>query len=137
MDLELPSRTSAQLPLLGLSDDHDLGTAPGVTLLSHHVYNQRVVLSLRVSDPCYARLAYAYYPYLEVRVNGVQVEPLVTADRFIALQLDKGEHVIVLEPFLSPLRKGLLWLDLIALSVMALVVIVSGRCDGGDERAGS
>ena len=90
----------------------DLGTDPSVRVLEHRVWNQRVEMVIRTSSPCFARLAYAYYPYLNVTVNGNKVVPYQTAGSFIALRLTEGEHRIVLEPFLSPLRRGLLILNI-------------------------
>jgi len=95
----------------------DLGSAPEVEVLEHRVWNQRVEMRVRVSEACFARLAYGYFPHLEVRVDGQVVEPWTTAGWFIGLELEAGEHRIVLEPHLSPLRKGLLGLDLILLAV--------------------
>ena len=90
-------------------------------VLEHRVWNQRVELRIRTSSACFARLSYAYYPYLRVTVNGREVAPLRTAGRFIALRLSGGEHQIVLEPVLSPLRRGLLILNLVLLAAAAFV----------------
>ena len=98
-------------------------TSPEVEVLSHRVWNQRVELQVRTSDACFARLAYAYYPYLRVVVDGKIAQTLETADRFIALRLDRGEHLIVLEPFLSPMRRALLALDIVLLAAAGLVLI--------------
>ena len=124
MQVDVESQTCEMIPMFDLPGDHDLGTSPQVTVLAHRVFQQRVELSVRISDACYARLAYPHYPYLNVRVDGVRVESLQTADRFIALRLDRGDHLIVLEPFLSPLRLGLLTLDILAFAGMALVLVV-------------
>ncbi len=69
------------------------------------------MLTITMSASCFARLAYAYYPYLRAEVDGNSVEPFQTAGRFIGLRLDPGKHQIVLTPTLSPLRKTLLALD--------------------------
>jgi hypothetical protein len=103
--------------------DQDLGGFPSVAVLSHRVWNQRVELRLRVSDPCFARLAYAYYPHLRVSVDGRTAPAMPTAGRFIAVKLDAGEHTLVLEPRLSPLRKALLGLNLLLLAAGAFVLI--------------
>ena len=93
----------------------------------HKAWNQRVAMCVYVSEPCFARLAYAYYPHLDVTVNGKPAVPLQTAGRFIALRLDAGEHRIVLEPRLSPLRRWLLIVDVGLLIAGALVVILARR----------
>ncbi len=69
------------------------------------------------------RLAYAYYPFLEVTVNGAAVLPIETADRFIALKLDGGEHAITIEARLSPLRRALLWIALVVLLVVGALAV--------------
>jgi hypothetical protein len=93
----------------------DLGTNPECEVLEHTVWNTRVHLRVRVTDQCFARLAYAYFPYLDVSVDGRLVEPLVTMGRFMAVQLDAGEHVIEIQATLSPLRKVLWLMDLFLL----------------------
>jgi hypothetical protein len=101
--------------LLDFSGERDLGTDPEVDMLVHRVWNQRVELEMRVSAACFVRLAYSYYPHLRVEVDGLEVEPLQTGGRFIALPLEEGKHRIVLEPQLSPLRRVLLCIDVLLL----------------------
>ena len=76
-----------------------------------------VELDLRVTAPCYARLAYTYFPALEVLVNNRPVEPLRTAAGFICLPLETGNNKIVLQARLSPLRQVLLGVDLVLLAI--------------------
>ncbi len=111
MDVKKDDNTCGQIFLAEFEGGEDLGTSPSVEVLEHRTWNQRVEMVIRTSSPCFARLAYAYYPYLSVTVNGNKVVPYQTAGRFIALRLSEGEHRIVLEPVLSPLRRGLLILN--------------------------
>ena len=104
--------TCDQILLTGQRGSEDLGTSPSVEVVEHRVWNQRVEMLVRTSSPCFARLAYAYYPNLSVTVNGDKVVPYQTAGRFIAVRLGEGEHRIVLKPVLSPLRRGLLALNI-------------------------
>ena len=130
--LGIIARTGLQRPLGSLScerilvrdmeGERDLGTAPTAKVVSHVVGRQEVEMKVAVSAKCYARLAYAYFPYLQVRVDGKAVRPLQTAGRFMALPLDAGEHDIVIKARLSPLRRGLLALAAVSL-VMALVLV--------------
>ena len=53
-------------------------------------------------------------------MNGKETEPLRTAANFIALRLEAGEQLISIEPYLSPLRRGLLLLELAWLCAAAL-----------------
>jgi len=126
MGVNRKESTCDRLFLMDFKGKQDLGTTPKVEVLKHRVWNQRVEMRVRTSAVCFARLAYAYSPYLKVTVNGQAVEPLRTAGWFMALKLDAGEHRIVLEPFLSPLRRGLLSLDLILLAG-AVWGVIRGR----------
>jgi hypothetical protein len=73
------------------------------------------MIRLHVTDRCYARLAYGYFPSLKVTVDGGRVDPLVTVGRFVAVPLTSGDHVIELEATLSPLRRALWLLDALLL----------------------
>lgn len=112
MGVNQEKNTCEQILLATPEGTEDLGTDPSVQVLEHRVWNQRVEMVIRTSDSCFARLAYAYYPYLSVTVNGNRVAPYQTAGSFIALRLSEGEHRIVLEPVLSPLRRVMLGLSL-------------------------
>ena len=122
MGVDPKTRTCRQIFLRDLAETEELGTAPEVEVLEHRVWNQRVKLHLRVTEACFARLAYARYPYLDVILDGEVVEPFETVDRFIALRLSPGEHHILLEPRLSPLRRGLLILDLLLLAAAGVAL---------------
>lgn len=131
--LEIIARTGLQRPLGSLAcerilvrdveGERDLGTAPVARVVSHVVRRQEVEMKVEVSADCYTRLAYAYYPYLRVSVDGKPVRPLQTAGRFMALPLEAGVHEIAIEARLSPLRRGLLALAAISL-VLALALVV-------------
>jgi hypothetical protein len=121
--VRLEDRTCDRILVRGLESEIDLGTTPSIEIVAHEVDHQRVDLKVDVSAPCYARLSYAYFPFLEVTVDGKPVEVLETAGCFIALKLEPGEREIALQARLSPLRRGLLWIGLAAsLGMGALVV---------------
>ena len=126
MNLNPLTGTCERILLTDYEGAEDLGTRPVVQVLEHHVWNQRVEMRLHVSAPCFARLSYAHYPHLDVTVDGRPVEPYQTADRFIALRLESGEHSIVLVPRLSPLRRALLALNLV-LATAVVAVLVRAR----------
>jgi len=86
----------------------DLGAQPLIEVLDHRVYGQRVSLQVRTDRPSFARLAYAYFPFLEITVDGQPTPFMQTAGRFIALELDAGEHTIEIKARISPLRRNLL-----------------------------
>jgi len=113
MGVDPENQTCERILLLDYEGEEDLGGSPTVEVLEHRVWTQRVELQVQVSNPCFARLAYGSYPHLRVAVDGQKVVPWRTAGFFIALRLEEGVHHITLEPYLSPLRRGLLLLDLV------------------------
>ncbi len=113
----------------------DLGTEPTAQVLSHRVFNQQVQMKVAVSARCYVRLAYAYFPYLRVTVDGVPVQPMETAGRFMALPLEAGEHDIVIEARLSPLRKSLVALSGVLLVGALVLVFREHRSAKGSREA--
>lgn len=121
MGVDISRNTCAVLLVDDRVGSEDLGTDPQVEVARHQVWNQRVEMDVEVSAAAFARLAYAYYPHLEVRVDGQIVEPLRTTGGFICLRLDRGAHQIVLEARLSWLRRVLLALDLGLLIVAGVV----------------
>ena len=123
MGLRPGSDTCARIPLAALQDDRDLGTRPQVEVLRHEVREDEVHLRVRTSAPAFLRLAYAWYPHLEVRVNGEPVEPLETADHFIALEVGEGTHRIEVIARLSRLRRGLLAASAMLVLLAAVVAI--------------
>ena len=112
----------------GLEGERDLGTTPTARVLAHRVDHQQVEMRVAVSARCHARLAYGYFPYLQVTVDGSPVEPMETAGRFMAVPLEAGEHDIAIRARLSPLRKGLLLLAGVCLAgALALVLREHGN----------
>jgi hypothetical protein len=130
MNVNFDESTCERIYLMEAEREEDLGTASSVEVLSHVVTNQKVEMRVRVSAVSFARLPYAYYPHLSVTTNGTEVPFMQTATRFIALKLEAGISEIVIEPRLSPLRRVLLWLDLILLAAGALVIWRSQRRRG-------
>ena len=127
--VNLNDRTARRIFILNYEGEEILSTSPQVEILEHRVWNQRVELRLKTSEPCFARLAYGFYLYLETTVNGQSIQPLQTVGRFIALKLDRGEHHIILNPRLSPLRRTLLGID-IALLIFATGIWIRTRPKG-------
>ena len=126
MEVHIDSNRCERILIPAIKGEHDLGTQPDVEIMSHRVWNQRVELLVRTSAACYARLAYAYFPFLDVRVNGILVNPMETAGGFLALQLQKGFSRITIEAKLSNLRRGLLCLDAVLLC-LGIGVLVRER----------
>lgn len=129
MEVRIGSNRCERILISAIKGERDLGTDPDVEVLNHRVWNQRVELEVRTSAACYARLAYAYFPFLDVRVNGVPITPMETAGGFLALPLQEGLSRITVEARLSNLRRGLLCLDavLLCLGICILVREKRGR----------
>ncbi len=108
MGIRLDQASAEQIFTLEQNPEQDLGTQPTVAVLSHRVTGSSVDLRVAISEACFARLSYAYYPYLTLRVDGQAVTPFETYDRFLGLALDPGEHHIELRASLSPLRQLLI-----------------------------
>jgi len=123
MDVPPVGMTCESIVIRDFAGEPNLATQPRATLIDHQVRHQRVDLKVRISAPCYARLAYSFSPHLRVTVDGKPVVPQETAGHFIALLLKAGEHHIVLEPHLSPLRTGLLALDFLLIFLTAFIWI--------------
>jgi len=111
MNINVRNHTSQRIFVADGERAEDLGTEPQLEMISHQVWNQRVLLNVRVTESCFARLAYAHYPYLGVYVNGERIKPIRTAGDFVAVKLNAGVHEIELKPYLSPLRQFLLIVD--------------------------
>lgn len=101
----------------------ELGTNPAVEVLEHTVRMQRVDLKLRVSEACFARLAYSWFPHLRLTVDGREADPLRTAGGFMAVHLEAGEHRLTLEAELSPLRRVLLAVNLLYMAATVFLFV--------------
>jgi hypothetical protein len=66
--------------------------------------HERVELNLIVSSDCYARLAYSYYPELQVLDNGTPTQVWETADHFLLIRLTRGSHALIITPTLTRIR---------------------------------
>lgn len=88
---------------------------PSVTVGKEEVYVDRVRLEVETNRPCFARLAFGYYPQLSVLVNGQDAETWMTAGGFTALRLSGGRSVIEIAGRFSNLRKALLAFDIMLL----------------------
>ena len=124
-----PSLSCERILVRGLEGELDLGTKPTAQVLAHRVDHQQVEMKVTVSEECHARLAYGYWPYLRVTVDGTPVQPMETAGRFMAIPLDAGEHDIVIRARLSPLRKSLLLVAGVSLAGALVLVFRELRGD--------
>jgi len=127
MSVDARARTCRTFFVDDLAAAVDLGTDAGVRLLEHTVTSQRVELRVQTASRCYARLAYGYYPYVEVQVDGKRVQPRATSAGFTLIELDAGTHEITLQPRLSMLRASLLWISLVLTLGATIYYLRCGR----------
>ncbi len=129
-----PQNNSCEHIFIRDREGSDLGTEPTAQVLEHVVRHQQIQMKVAISEACYARLSYAYFPYLQITVDGMPVQPLETAGRFIALPLEAGEHDIVIQARLSPLRRGLIGFSVVMLlGILALVFMEHKRKSSGSR----
>lgn len=114
-----PSATSQQILVKGYPGTLDFDTEPVVELVGHTLTHQYARIDFDAQTPCFARLAYAYNPNLRVEVDGQPVKIWKTAGHLIALPLPAGQHSIELYLELSPLRRSLLAMGLLFITLMA------------------
>ena len=127
MDLQHQGNTCETIFIRDLPQTQQLAAPPQINLLSHQVDNQRVHLQVHTLTPCFARLAYAHYPFQRVLLNGQPTQVYQTAGYFTALHLPAGTNDIVLEPYLSPLRRTLLLTNVFLLAAAAFLLVHQRR----------
>lgn len=133
MEIDLAANTCERIYVRNRGPHAFSQTKPQVEVLVHRVYNQRVQLRLQATEPCYIRLAYAYYPHLQITVDSHKIEPIETAGHFIALPLDAGSHDIEITAHLSPLRQALLLLNMVLLSGGAVWMWIARKKSVSDK----
>ena len=99
------------------------GTALALTVHTHVMQSQLVQLDYTLSAPAYVQLSYAYYPYLQVRVDGDAVAAFPTTFGLLGFNSPAGRHVATVVPVLSPLRQWVGMVNLGALLVLLLALL--------------
>lgn len=100
---------------------------PSVRLLAFRTSTSKATMVVSSSSDAFARLAYSYYPWLTVTVNGKKAEPIETAMNFIAVPIGRGESTIVVEGTLSAVHKIFGLLSAVSLLVCLLLIVRSRR----------
>ena len=75
LEVDAHRNSCAELLIDGMAGSEDLGTDPAAVVSRHQVWNQRVELAVRLTDSCFARLAYASQ-ITSGRAGGLNCEPL-------------------------------------------------------------
>jgi hypothetical protein len=126
MELDLENGTARSLFAVGLDDSLPGTEAPFCRVERLRQDHERVDLTLEVNRECYARLAWSYYPELQVVDNGAAIATWETADHFLLVRLSAGRHTIVIQPTTTPLRRSCGLLSTISL-VSAVMLLVGTR----------
>jgi hypothetical protein len=90
---------------------------------THTMQSQQVQLDYTLSAPAYVQLSYAYYPYLQISVDGAPVAAFPTTFGMLGFSSPAGRHVATVVPLLSPLRQWIGMLNLGALLTLALALL--------------
>ncbi|GEM_PF-5713398 len=89
-------------------------------LISHLVYNHKVVMKLKVIDESFAIFSYSAYPTTRLFVNGKRTEFMETVQGSICIRLPPGEFDIVLKSS----RTRTAFLSLILACILSVLIIV-------------
>ncbi len=126
MGIDRHRGTAAAIPVLD-RDAAELssGTTPlTVDIEDYKVDIAHVALHYRASAEAFAQLSFTYFPFLDLRVDGLAVPFSRSAFNFIVLTLPAGEHLITLDARASPLRRNAF---LITLAATLVVVLLPAR----------
>ena len=126
----LDPRTGVAQTIFTLELDDSTRAGPGLQFEATRLRQEqeRVDLQIAVNQDCYARLAYSYYPELEVLIDGAPSRVWETADHFLLVRLVAGRHSIQIAPRTTSLRtitgavSGSAWLIAVAALLLAAVL---------------
>lgn len=126
-DIDIEQNTCESIILQHIKSTRIFNTKPSIKVLRHKVEIQKMTMVIEVSDSCFARLPYAYYPSLSVMRNKKSIAKMQTAGGFICIELPPGKHTIELVPSLSFLRKTLLGIEVVTLLAIFGLIYKSQR----------
>ena len=127
-----PDSGSAEfIPVLEVNFLQEFIEYDGANLVSHvneHVMeSQYVRIDYTLSSAAYVQLSYSYYPYLRVMIDGAESSKFPTAFGLIGIVAPGGSHVIEVEPYLSPLRRVTLAINVATFLLLGLLYVRSFR----------
>ncbi len=131
MSIDRESGVAAFIPILsgeGPSVHSALsGSVLTASVSNHSMESQYVRMDYELSSTAYLQLSYSYYPYLRVKIDGAEVETFPTAFGLIGLQSPSGGHTLEIIPYLSPLRRVVIAINMAALLLLAVLWLLSFR----------
>lgn len=110
-----------------IAEDGWAASAPGrpvdlrVEITDFSVDLKAVTVRYRSNMDAFGRLAYTYFPYLAVEVDGEPVKFFRSAMNYILVPLPAGEHVLTTRGVASPLCKRTFLFSLVALLAVVLL----------------
>ena len=107
------------VPPIPQSDEKNLQ----VDITSFAVDARTVKVGYRSNHDAVGRLAYTYFPYLEVTVDAEPAEFFRSAMNYVLVPLPAGDHVVAVRGVASPLRKQTFLFSMI---VGVLVLVIPG-----------
>ncbi len=93
----------------------------------HQMESQYVRIEYDVSAPAYLQLSYAYYPFLNVLIDGQPVSTFATSFGLIGLESPEGVHTIEIVPYLSRLRRIVGIVNITSLILLIVLWILSSK----------
>jgi hypothetical protein len=126
MEIDPATGVAQRIISQNLTDSTTAGPELKFTVTSMLQQHEIVELQLSVTGDCYARLAYSYYPELQVLVDDAPVRTWETADHFLLIRLPAGRHSIVVRPTTTRIRRATA-----GVSAIALMLCIAGLAAGG------
>jgi len=130
MDLSPAEPLASCLLLHDSSDDAELARLqssaplqgrPEFVILHARETHASFGLRYRSSASGYVLLAYSYFPFNRVRIDGAAARAHRSAMNLTVVPIPAGEHVLEIQAGISPLRQALLWLAAIGLVLLLAV----------------
>jgi hypothetical protein len=123
MRMNISGNTAALLPLKEGSNE-SLGNGTLVLKInSVKTELTKVSLEVELNMPAYLMLAYAYYPWLEVKMDGTSAKYSRTAFNTIAIKAGEGTHHIEITGHPSPLRRNLFYIAIATIAACLLLLL--------------
>ncbi len=133
-EMEINATTNSAAAILIADDKDNAGfyaaeAAPAtpqqlqLKVIGHTVRANKVIIVAETTADSYAQLSYAYYPWMEARIDGKKTETYKSAFKLLVIRLPEGRHRIELTPKLTPLRKATAAVSLIALAAVTAMLL--------------
>lgn len=123
MQIDRASGTAAAIPVQGREAATLGASAPKLDIDTFKVDIDRASIGYHAVGPSYAQLSFAYFPYLDVRLDGQPLAFARSAFNLLVVELPAGRHVVTIEARVSPLRYKAF---LITLAATCLVLLMPG-----------